>query len=88
MIKRQETTDSSKWIGKEITKLVGNVSLKEGRPMVHAHVTLADEGKAFGGHLAPGTVVFACEFIIQVFEGVSLTRSLDAETGLQLWGMN
>jgi len=73
----------------EITKLVGNVSLKDGQPMVHAHVTLADkEGKASGGHLAPGTVVFACEFIIQIFEGTSLTRSHDPETGLQLWSMN
>ena len=70
----------------EITKLVGNVSLKDGEPMVHAHVTLADrEGRAYGGHLAPGTVVFACEFIIEAFEGPLLTRSYDAETGLQLW---
>ena len=73
----------------ELTKLVGNVTLKEDQPMVHAHLTLADkEGKAFGGHLAPGTVVFACEFIIQVFDGPSLTRSYDQETGLQLWSMD
>jgi len=72
----------------EITKLVGNVSLKDGEPMVHAHVTLADkDGGAYGGHLSPGTVVFACEFIIQAFDGPMLTRSYDAETGLQLWSM-
>ena len=73
----------------EITKLVGNISLKDGQSMVHAHVTLADKnGKAFGGHLAQGTVVFACEFIIQIFQGPSLTRSHDSETGLQLWSMS
>ena len=72
----------------EMTKLVGNVSLKDGEPMVHAHVTLADrEGRAYGGHLAPGTIVFACEFIIEAFEGSLLTRSYDVETGLQLWSM-
>jgi len=72
----------------ELTKLVGNVSLKEGEPIVHAHVTLADkDGRAYGGHLAPGTLVFACEFIIQAFDGPLLTRSYDAETGLQLWSM-
>ena len=50
----------------EITKLVGNVSLKDDNPFVHAHITLADEtGNAFGGHLAGGTVVFACEIYIR-----------------------
>ena len=73
----------------EITKLIGNISLKDGNPFVHAHVTLADEeGKAFGGHLAPGTVVFACEFIIESFDGPVLERGFDEETGLPLWTMS
>lgn len=72
----------------EITALVGNVSLKEGAPIVHAHVTLADaEGRAFGGHLAPGTEVFACEFVMRVLEGPELTRGHDEQTGLPLWEM-
>ena len=72
----------------EITKLVGNISLKDGNPFVHAHITLADEeGKAFGGHLAPGTVVFACEFIIESFDGPVFERGFDEETGLPLWAM-
>jgi len=72
----------------EITSLVGNVSLKDGEPMVHAHVTLADrEGRAFGGHLAPGTVVFACEFVMQALEGPALKRAHDDATGLPLWEM-
>lgn len=72
----------------EILKLIGNISLKDGEPIVHAHVTLADnEGKAFGGHLAQGTVIFACEVIVEVFEGEKLERGLDEETGLPLWVM-
>jgi hypothetical protein len=72
----------------EITSLVGNVSLRDGKPFVHAHVTLADRaGHAYGGHLAPGTVVFACEFIIEAFDGPPLEREYDATTGLQLWKM-
>jgi predicted DNA-binding protein with PD1-like motif len=70
----------------EITKLSGNVSLKDGKPMVHAHVTLADRaGRAIGGHLAPGTVVFACEFVVEVFEGADFIRGYDQATGLPLW---
>jgi predicted DNA-binding protein with PD1-like motif len=72
----------------EITKLVGNVSLKDGSPIVHAHITLADEkGNAYGGHLAPGTVVFACEFILQSFGGPVFERGFDEKTGLPLWTM-
>ena len=72
----------------ELTNLVGNVSLRDGKPMVHAHVTLSDrKGAAYGGHLAPGTVVFACEFVMQALEGPELARALDDATGLPLWRM-
>ena len=70
----------------EIAALVGNVSLKDGQPIVHAHVTLTDDaGRAVGGHLAPGTIVFACEFCIQTLEGPPLVRGFDETTGLPLW---
>lgn len=72
----------------EITNLTGNISLRDGQPMVHAHITLSDsDGKAFGGHLAPGTIVFACEFVITVLDGPQLTRGHDEATGLPLWKM-
>jgi len=72
----------------EITKLVGNVSLKDNSPFVHAHITLADKkGNAYGGHLASGTVVFACEFILEIFDGPVLQREFDEVTGLSLWLM-
>ena len=73
----------------EITKLIGNISLKDGKPIVHAHITLADkDGVAYGGHLMPGTIIFACEFILQVFEGPVFERGLDLETGLPLWDLD
>ena len=72
----------------EITKLVGNVSLKDGHPFIHAHITLADKaGHAYGGHLAPGTVIFACEFRLEVYDGPGIKREFDEATGLPLWTM-
>ena len=72
----------------EITNLIGNISLKDGEPIVHAHITLADaKGNAFGGHLAPGTIIFACEFIINSYEGPEYCRGLDQQTHLPLWKM-
>ena len=72
----------------EITKLTGNISLKDGSVFVHAHVTLSDEsGRAWGGHLAPGSEVFACEFLIESFHGPDFNRGFDEETGLALWSI-
>jgi predicted DNA-binding protein with PD1-like motif len=72
----------------EITNLIGNISRKDEKPVIHAHVTFADQnGKAFGGHCASGTVVFACEFILEIFDGPSFERGFDDETGLPLWTM-
>lgn len=72
----------------EILALTGNISLKENTPFVHAHITLSDErGVVVGGHLATGTIVFACEFIIREYVGASLDRTLDGETGLPLWAI-
>ena len=72
--------------GMEILSCIGNVSLRDGKPFVHVHITLGDaEGKAIGGHLMPGTTVFACEVNIEEFEGESLVREHDERTGLHLW---
>jgi len=70
----------------EITNLTGNISMKDGKPFVHAHITLYDDdGGSHGGHLAEGTIVFACEFVIEQFSGPTLDRSFDETTGLTLW---
>jgi uncharacterized protein len=70
----------------EIANLVGNVSLKDGQPIVHAHVTLSDDKcAAIGGHLVAGCEIFACEFVVQAFDGPQLNRGLDEQTGLPLW---
>jgi hypothetical protein len=71
----------------EILSLMGNVSLKDDKPFVHAHITLADaRGVAMGGHLAEGTIVFACEFMIEEYiSDRALVRYFDEKTGLFLW---
>ncbi len=72
----------------EILNLTGNISIKDNKPFVHAHIVLADEtGNSYGGHLAPGTITFACEFIIYSFSGNELKRGMDDTTGLPLWNI-
>lgn len=70
----------------EIASGAGNVSLRDGRPAVHAHLVLSDaEGRCWGGHLVPGNVVFACEFWVLALAGEPWSRYPDQFTGLNLW---
>ena len=70
----------------EITALAGNLSRRDGGPAAHVHLTLAaGDGRAFGGHAAPGCVVFACELVITELLGQPLERVPDEVTGLPLW---
>lgn len=70
----------------EIISLLGNISMKEEQPFVHAHIALARrDGSVIGGHLCEGTEVFAGECVIEAFAGDDLVRAPDPDTGLQLW---
>jgi len=72
--------------GFEILSCIGNVSVREGKSFVHAHIILGNkEGKVFGGHLMPGTKVFACEVFIEEYSGEDLVREKDSTTDLYLW---
>ncbi|MBI1807294.1 MAG: DNA-binding protein [Ignavibacteria bacterium] len=72
--------------GMEILNLHGNVSMRDGKPFVHIHILLGDaEGKVFGGHVMPGTKLFACEISIDEIGGEELARAHDERTGLYLW---
>lgn len=72
--------------GMEILNLFGNVSMRDGKPFVHAHIVLGDpQGRVFGGHLMPGTKLFACEVFIEEFDGAELVRAREERTGLHLW---
>jgi predicted DNA-binding protein with PD1-like motif len=70
----------------EITALAGNLSRRDGGHAAHVHLTLAaSDGRAFGGHAAPGCVVFACELVVTELLGQPLERVHDEVTGLPLW---
>ncbi|MCD4775776.1 MAG: DUF296 domain-containing protein [Candidatus Aegiribacteria sp.] len=53
----------------EILSLQGNVSMKEGKPFVHLHVSLAEEDMSVkGGHLFNGTVSMTIELVMLEFD--------------------
>jgi len=70
----------------EIASCSGNISKKDNKPFVHAHIVLTDEkGNAIGGHLFSETIIFAGEFFIQELSGNPFARKYDPQTGLMLW---
>lgn len=76
--------------GAEILHLSGNLSMKDGAPMAHLHVTLSQERgeriRVLGGHLTDAKL-FAAELLVRVFDDVSLVRAHDEPTGLALWAI-
>jgi predicted DNA-binding protein with PD1-like motif len=69
----------------EIVCCIGNLSLKDKKPFVHAHAVLADSnGNTKGGHLLEGKV-FAAEIHLYELDGIGLERKYDKITGLSLW---
>ena len=70
----------------EIVSCTGNISLKNGNPVVHAHILLADmHGKTIGGHLFSETIIYAGEIDLLELAGKPLERAYDTTTGLMLW---
>ncbi|HEX7172256.1 MAG TPA: DUF296 domain-containing protein [Candidatus Limnocylindria bacterium] len=71
---------------RELTSFVGNVSLRDGSPFLHAHASFADaDGGTIGGHILRGCELFVGEVMIRELGDVSLVRLHDEETGLALW---
>ncbi len=70
----------------EILCGLGNVSIKDGEPFVHMHLTLGKSDlSVIGGHTLPGCKIFAAELCIVELEGEELVRGMDDATGLPLW---
>ena len=66
----------------ELVNFVGNVTLKDGAPFVHAHVVLSDHDmQTIGGHLFETTVAAVGEFFLQKFDGTAY-RKLNEDVGL------
>lgn len=71
----------------EIASGLGNISIRDDRPFVHLHVVASGaDGRAVGGHLVSGTIVFAAEAYVRALDGDAPVRVPDAATGLTLWG--
>ncbi len=73
----------------EILSGLGNISLRDGRAMVHLHLVISGEdGHCLGGHAMRDCIIYAAEAVLTEVEGPPLVRTLDETTGLSLWDMD
>jgi hypothetical protein len=71
----------------EIASGLGNISIRDGAPFVHVHIVASGaDGRAVGGHLVAGSIVFAAEAYVRALDGEPPVRIPDESTGLALWG--
>jgi uncharacterized protein len=68
----------------EITSLIGDIALKDGKPVVHAHIALATEdGLVHGGHLLEAFIEPTLEVMMTV-EPAPLNKKLDPKFGINV----
>lgn len=74
---------------KEITSLIGTITVMNGEPYLHLHITVSDESyQALGGHLESARVSGTFEGEIWEHEGGQVERVPDPETGLNVLKLN
>lgn len=71
----------------ELLSLSGNITLKDGEPFVHPHVTFSGpDFKVLGGHLFKGKISAAGEFVV-IKGGITISRKMNESMGLALWNL-
>ena len=69
----------------ELTSLMGNISIKEGKYFSHSHITFSDNNfEVYGGHLFDAKITAAGEFIMIPGKNC-INRELNSDIGLPLW---
>lgn len=68
----------------ELLSLIGDVALKDGKPVVHSHMVVGrQDGTALGGHLLEAHIRPTCEVVLTE-SPVHLQKVIDPESGLAL----
>ena len=69
----------------ELISFQGNITLNNGTPFIHAHITISNHDlRTRGGHLFEMKVAVVGEFIIRKIDS-NVHRALDDNIGLAVW---
>lgn len=69
----------------EVTSLVGNITMNEGKPYIHSHIVVATkEFSSYSGHFKEGIVGATMEIVL-IEKDVLVGRKFSEEIGLNLF---
>jgi len=69
----------------KLISLIGNITIKDGVPFVHTHITFSDtEYKVFGGHLFDAKITATGEIILTVADS-KIDRQFNENVGIHTW---
>jgi len=69
----------------ELVSFEGNISMKEGKPFIHAHIVFSDKNYlVYAGHLFETVITAAGEFVIHKSTS-NIKRIMNNTVGLPLW---
>lgn len=69
----------------EMANLAGNITTKDGEPVLHFHTTVAGNNyKAYAGHMVEAEVSLTAEIILDTIPG-KIEKTYDPRTGLNLF---
>lgn len=72
----------------EILSLLGNISLSNNNPFVHAHIIISDEKfNTFGGHLKKCVISLTCEIYLNVYKQ-KIKRIPNGKLGISILNFN
>ncbi len=72
----------------EISGVSGNISLKNGKPFVHAHIHVSDKtGKTYGGHLLEGNIISVTGELFILESKETIERKKDPAFDLDLFAI-
>lgn len=70
----------------EITAGLGNVSIRDGEPFIHLHLTLGGrDGSCVGGHAMPGCRAYVIEAYLRRLDGPAPVRESVPGLELKVW---
>ena len=69
----------------EILSCIGNITERDGSPMIHAHLVVGDkDGQTFGGHLLPENCISVTGEVFLIEAKTPLQRKIDKKFDLSL----
>ena len=83
---KDKTYHRKQFIGEyELTSLIGNITIKDGKPFSHTHITFSNTNfQVFGGHLFDAKITAAGEFVM-IPGNKDIIREMNSDIGLSLW---